>query len=60
MTHWRTVRIANWYGEGERRVQITSNTAVWYHSGEPVVSMRGVLIRNPERRFEPPALLATN
>jgi hypothetical protein len=60
MTHWITVRIANWYGEGERRVQITSNTAVWYHSGKPVVPIRWVLIRDPERRFEPQALLATN
>jgi hypothetical protein len=60
MTPWRTVTMANWYGERERRVQITSNTAVWYHSGKPAVPMRWVLIRDPERRFAPQALLATN
>jgi Transposase DDE domain len=60
MTHWEPVTMANWYGEGERRLQIASNTAVWYHSGKPVVPIRWVLIRDPERRFAPQALLATN
>jgi hypothetical protein len=59
-THWITVTMANWYGEREQRVQITSNTAVWYHSGKPVVPLRWVLIRDPERRFAPQAWLATN
>ena len=31
-----------------------------YHSGKPVVPIRWVLIRDPERRFAPQALLATN
>jgi hypothetical protein len=59
-TRWMTVTVTHWYGARERRVQITSNTAVWYHSGKPVVPMRWVLIRDPERRFAPQALLATN
>jgi len=52
--------VANWYGERDRRVQITSDTAVWYHSGKPVVPIRWVLNRDPEGRFEPQALLTTN
>ena len=59
-TRWRTVTVAHGYGEGARRVQITSQTAVWYHSGKPVVPIRWVLIRDPEGRFAPQALLATN
>lgn len=59
MTHWKSVTMANWYGEGGCRVQITSNTAVWSHSGKPVVPMRWVLIRDPKKRFEPQAWLAT-
>jgi hypothetical protein len=59
MTHWRTVNIAHWYGEGERRVQFTSDTAIGYHSGKPVVPIRWVLIRDPERQFAPQAWLAT-
>jgi hypothetical protein len=52
--------IAHWYGEGKRRVQPTSSTAVWYHSGKFVVPIRCVLVRDPEGRFEPHALLATS
>jgi DDE superfamily endonuclease len=59
-THWITVTMANWYGEEQRRVQLTSNTAVWDHSGKPVGPIRWVLSRDPERRFAPQALLATN
>jgi hypothetical protein len=59
-TRWKTLPMANWYGEGARRVQIISNTAVWYHSGKPVVPVRWVLIRDPAGRFAPQALLATN
>jgi hypothetical protein len=54
------VTVTHWYGARERRVQITSNTAVWYHSGKPVVPMRWVLIRDPARHFAPQAVLATN
>jgi hypothetical protein len=59
-TPWATVTVANWYGERDRRVQITSDAAVWYHSGKPVVPIRWVLIRDPAGRFEPQALLTTN
>lgn len=59
-TRWMSVTVTNWYGARARRVQITSNAAVWYHSGKPVVPIRWVLIRDPEGRFEPQALLATN
>jgi hypothetical protein len=59
-TRWITVTVTNWYGAKTRRVQITSNAAVWYHSGKPVVPIRWVLVRDPEGRFEPQALLATN
>jgi hypothetical protein len=49
-----------WYGAGERRIEITSATAVWRHGGMPVVPIRWVLIRDPEHRFAPQALLCTD
>ena len=30
-TPWRKVRVPGWYGAGERRIEITSATAVWRH-----------------------------
>ena len=59
-TSWRRVTVAGWYGEGERAVEISTDTAVWRHSGMPVVPIRWVLIRDPLGRFDPQALLCTN
>lgn len=49
-----------WYGERRRTVEITSRTAVWYHSGMPVVPVRWVLIRDPKGKFRPQAPLCTD
>ena len=59
-TEWQAVQISNWYGQGPRTVEITTNTAVWYHSGKPPVPIRWVLIRDPKGEFEPQALLSTD
>ncbi len=59
-TAWVGVTIANWYGEGARAVEVASDTAVWYHSGLPPVSIRWVLVRDPQGRFATQALLCTD
>ncbi len=59
-TQWRQLTLANWYGEGRRRVEIVSATAVWYHTGQPAVPIRWVLIRDPRGQFKPQALLCTD
>src|ERR687894_1175998 len=59
-TPWRRVAVPGWYGEGERIVEICSDTAVWRHAGSPVVPIRWVLLRDPYRRFDPQALLCTD
>jgi hypothetical protein len=59
-TAWQRVVVPDWYGEGERVVEICSDTAVWRHSGLPVVPIRWVLLRDPGRRFDPQALLCTD
>ena len=58
-TVWQRLTIPRWYGEGARRIELASGTAVWRHSGMPVVPIRWVLIRDPLGRFEPQALLCT-
>jgi hypothetical protein len=58
-TTWETARVA-WYGGTTRSVELASGTAIWYHSGLPVVPIRWVLIRDPLGQFEPQALLSTN
>ena len=59
-TAWTGVTVAQWYGRGERRVELVSATAVWYHCGLPPVPIRWLLIRDPEGRFETQALLCTD
>jgi DDE superfamily endonuclease len=59
-TPWSTLTIDDWYGEGPREVEVATDTAVWYHSGKPPVAIRWVLIRDPQERFKPQALLSTH
>jgi hypothetical protein len=59
-TKWQRLMIPNWYGEGRRHVEIVSNTALWYHSGQPPLAIRWVLIRDPKGKFKTQALLSTD
>jgi hypothetical protein len=59
-TTWQALTIPNWYGEGQRVIEICSDIAVWYHSGQPTVLLRWVLIRDPKGKFKSQALLCTD
>jgi hypothetical protein len=59
-TDWIRLTLERWYSQGERTVEITSGTAVWYHSGKPPVPIRWVLVRDPGGGFEPQAFLCTD
>ena len=59
-TVWESTKIANWYGSGDRTVELASASAVWYSTGLPAVPIRWVLIRDPEGEFKPQALLCTD
>jgi hypothetical protein len=56
---WTPLTLQHWYGGGARRVEVCTDTAVWYHSGLPPVAMRWVLIRDPQGEFAPQAGLST-
>jgi len=59
-TRWQRVTLRNWYGERRRQIDIVSQTAVWYHSGQPPLPIRWVLIRDPKGKFKTQALLCTD
>jgi hypothetical protein len=59
-TVWTPLTVAQWYGIGERAVEVASATAVWYHPGQPTVPLRWVLIRDPQHTFATQALLCTD
>ena len=59
-TEWQQVQVDNWYGQGPRGVEIATGTAVWYHTGLPVVPIRWVLVRDPRGKFDIQAFLCTH
>ena len=59
-TVWKPTTIANWYGSGERSVEIVSATAVWYSTGLFAVPIRWVLVRDRQGEFKTQALLCTD
>jgi hypothetical protein len=59
-TKWTKIEIDHWYGGGKREVEVHSETAIWYKSGQPPVAIRWLLVRDPVGEFEPQALMTTN
>jgi hypothetical protein len=59
-TPWTALIVEQWYGGGPREVAVATDTAVWYHAGKPPVAIRWVLIRDPQERCKPQALLSTD
>ena len=67
-TPWQRVTVPGWYGEGERVIEPCSDTALRRHGGKPdnnsvassIVPVRWVLLRDPQGRFDPQALLCTD
>ena len=39
--------IFDWYGKGERTLELCTGTALWYHPGQEPLSLRWVLTRDP-------------
>jgi hypothetical protein len=58
-TSWQSLSVC-WYGKQQRLIEVATGTAVWFHNGLPPVAIRWVLVRDPEGKFGPQALLCTN
>ena len=59
-TQWQTVVLSQWYGHTDRTMELATGTCLWFHYGKPAVPIRWVLLRDPEDRLKPAALLSTN
>jgi DDE superfamily endonuclease len=57
-TIWHRVRV-RWYNGRRRTLDVTSGTAVWYRIGQPVLPVRGVLVRDPRGHLDPRAYFST-
>src|SRR5213082_153884 len=58
-TRWRRVTVAGWYGRTERRIDVISGTALWYHPGKRV-PVPWLLVRDAAGEFGPQGFLCTD
>ena len=59
-TSWLRVFVSHWYGHQGYTVELTSATAVWFHTGMAPVPLRWVLVRDPAGKHDPKAFLCTD
>lgn len=58
-TVWTEVALT-WYDGQVRTMQVTSATAVWFHIGKAPLPIRWLLVRDPQAKYAPIALLSTD
>ncbi len=58
-TTWQRLSL-DWYGQGERTLEICSGSAWWYRAGFPPLPIGWVLTRDPQGKRPPKALVSTN
>lgn len=57
---WQSVLVPQWYGQKDKKMQLTSGTALWYHSGMEPVPICWVLLKDTAGKGGPAALLSTD
>lgn len=58
-TEWEMLTI-NWYGGTQRKLEVTTGTALWYSTGTAPLPIRWVLTRDPAGKQEPKAYFSTD
>jgi hypothetical protein len=58
-TTWESLTV-QWYGGTERKLEVTTGTALWYSTGTDPLPIRWVLTRDPEGKHEPKTYFSTN
>lgn len=58
-TVWKRLTL-EWYGEGERTLELCSGTAWWYRCGSPPLPIRWVLTRDPAGKRPAKAVFSTD
>ena len=58
-TVWQKLTL-NWYGEGERTLEVCTGTALWDRYGYDPLPIRWVLTRDPQDKRPPKAIFSTD
>jgi hypothetical protein len=59
-TIWTKMIVEGWYGGGNREVEVYAESCLWYKSGHQAVLIRWVLVRDPQGKWAPQAVLSTD
>jgi len=60
-TTWARIIVSAWYGRVDgKTLEITSDIALWYRPGTPVMPIRWVLVRDPDGKRAPQAFFSTD
>ena len=60
-TTWTRIIVSAWYGHVHgKTLEVTSDVALWYRPGTPVLPVRWVLVRDPEAKRDPQAFFSTD
>ena len=60
-TSWTKIVVSAWYGHvNGKALEITSDIALWYRPGTPVLPVRWVLVRDPDGKRDPQAFFSTD
>ena len=57
-TRWQSLQV-RWHDGRVRCLQVSSGTALWYRSGQPVLPLRWVLVRHSDTQYPPRAYFST-
>ena len=58
---WTRIVVSAWYGHAQgKALEITSDIALGYRPGTPVLPARWVLVRDPDAKREPQAFFSTD
>ena len=58
-TQWQKLTL-DWYGQGRRTLEISTDTALWYRNGSDPLPIRWVLTRDPSGKPPPKAIFSTD
>ena len=59
-TVWGKVVFSEWYGEKNKTMLLTSGISVWYRGGKPPVTLKWVLVKDPDDKLKPTAIACTD
>jgi hypothetical protein len=59
-TVWTSICFSHWYGQVDKWMEISEGTAIWYRAGKAAIPLKWIIIRDPEGKHQPAAIVCTD